>query len=84
MPEGLSFFTQSSSPDWVKEYKLCALCASVVNKRFSGILHSWTRLSYQGIRIHRLARLWRVQRSRYGGQFLFGLAQGLVGTAISE
>jgi len=30
MPEGLSFFTQSTSPDWVKERELCALCASVV------------------------------------------------------
>jgi hypothetical protein len=34
MPEGLSFFTQSSRlwRDWVKERNLCALCASVVNK----------------------------------------------------
>jgi hypothetical protein len=30
MPEGLSFFTRSVSPDRVKEKPLCALCASVV------------------------------------------------------
>ena len=35
MPEGLSFFTLSVSPDRVKEKQLCALCASVVNKRLS-------------------------------------------------
>ncbi len=29
-PEGMSYFIQSVSPDWVKETKLCELCASVV------------------------------------------------------
>ena len=30
MPEGLSFFSLSVSPDRLKEKPLCALCASVV------------------------------------------------------
>ena len=32
MPEGLSFFSRSVSPDRLKEKQLCALCASVVKK----------------------------------------------------
>jgi hypothetical protein len=31
MPEGLSFFMRSPSPDRVKQKQLCALCASVVS-----------------------------------------------------
>ena len=32
MHEMLSFFTQSSSPNWVKDKTLCVLCVSVVRK----------------------------------------------------
>ena len=30
-PEGMSYFIQSVSPDWIKETRLCQLCASVVH-----------------------------------------------------